>query len=704
MANWEAKTVSDVIDDINEQKIVLPVIQRNLVWDEDKMELLFDSLLKGHSFGGIIAVVEPSGMEPLFAFRLFSKEGELQDSELHTVVDHETMLIIDGQQRLQSFYMGLIGGLNSKKLYFNLYSKEDYEFEFASQINDLPPSQKEDGVEALTLWYPVTTLYISLKRYNDDRKVAKEIIKNRNIIDNDLSELVYDNVDKFDRAIFGHKAIGISQVFVDKDHPEGERRRMVELFRRLNDGGTRLSALELAASTLKGFNPNLEIFLRREVSKYADIGFRQDEVVKLLFLLQDNTVKEVTDITKEDADFAVANSVRILKSLDVVRRVLKHAELYEYYQGSGRSVIPLYAIAYHIFHKNINDSERDALYADHDINNPDFTNIKRWLSFSLLNGVFGKGKGWIPYRTGIRKILGVLSLYKNKAFPTDALFNVYENHPLIFSEDLDVSQINRWDHDFAFYLMYNCHSLTGRDVDHVHPKSLLEQAQVPGDKIHTINNYQLLDIETNRNDKRAKPFSDWLLQQNWAEIERQQYLARHLIPTNAMLWSIDNYDAFLQARSNLILEKVSQFIPTTSNPPQAESNLPPQAPIDNRAAWLSKEARNPETWLSGLADQKGIGKEFRLIVEAARSSGLYARFQNNWWIVQFTPTENRNRGLFDLSSELGIWLYADRIAEYTGFTIDIVNAKLNFGDRIDSPLVDQWIKNFLELFGSKKRE
>jgi len=49
-------------------------------------------------------------------------------------------------------------------------------------------------------------------------------------------------------------------------------------------------------------------------------------------------------------------------------------------------------------------------------------------------------------------------------------------------------------------------------------------------------------------------------------------------------------------------------------------------------------------------------------------------------------------------------LYADRIAEYTGFTIDIVNAKLNFGDRIDSPLVDQWIKNFLELFGSKKRE
>ena len=51
MANWESKTVSEVITKIADSQYVLPVIQRRLVWTEGKMELLFDTLLKGTSFG-----------------------------------------------------------------------------------------------------------------------------------------------------------------------------------------------------------------------------------------------------------------------------------------------------------------------------------------------------------------------------------------------------------------------------------------------------------------------------------------------------------------------------------------------------------------------------------------------------------------------------------------------------------------------------
>ena len=54
MASWKSYRVTDIITEIDEEKYVLPVIQRELVWSEDKMELLFDSLLKGNSFGGII--------------------------------------------------------------------------------------------------------------------------------------------------------------------------------------------------------------------------------------------------------------------------------------------------------------------------------------------------------------------------------------------------------------------------------------------------------------------------------------------------------------------------------------------------------------------------------------------------------------------------------------------------------------------------
>ena len=408
MADWQAKKIHDVVQEINDHIIVLPVIQRNLVWDEEKMELLFDSLLKGNSFGGIMALEDEKGSEPLFAFRHFSREGEIHDSDLPLVLDHNTLLIIDGQQRLQTFYMGLLGGANSKTLYFNLFSQGDYEFEYASQVSDLPSLRREDGDEIALLWYPVNTLYQRLKITSDDLVVAKEIIKTRTIQDENQKELIQVNVRSFERAVFAQNALGLSRVYINKEKPDLERRRMVELFRRLNDGGTRLSALDLAASSLKGFDYRLETFLRRDVPKFNDIGIGQDEMVKLLFLLQDNFTKEVTDIVKEDADFAVANSERILKTLEVLRQVLVDAELYPYFYDGGRSVIPLYFAAYHIFHKPQLIQALPGLYANYDANNPDFTNLKRWLYLSLLNGVFSRGKGWIPYRTGIHKILNVI--------------------------------------------------------------------------------------------------------------------------------------------------------------------------------------------------------------------------------------------------------------------------------------------------------
>ncbi len=75
IANWEDLTVRDVITRIKDNRIVLPVIQRRLVWDEEKMETLFDSLFRQNSFGSIICIEEMKGKKPLFAYRLFTVDG-----------------------------------------------------------------------------------------------------------------------------------------------------------------------------------------------------------------------------------------------------------------------------------------------------------------------------------------------------------------------------------------------------------------------------------------------------------------------------------------------------------------------------------------------------------------------------------------------------------------------------------------------------
>ena len=75
---WETKCIKDIVTEISEGKYVLPVIQRDFVWPEEKIELLFDSVLKEHCFGSIIAIEEPEGNSPLFAFRKFVQDGKNQ--------------------------------------------------------------------------------------------------------------------------------------------------------------------------------------------------------------------------------------------------------------------------------------------------------------------------------------------------------------------------------------------------------------------------------------------------------------------------------------------------------------------------------------------------------------------------------------------------------------------------------------------------
>lgn len=75
MATWKSFTVKDAVNHITDHRMVLPVIQRRLVWDEEQMEKLFDTLLRQDSFGGIMVIEEEKGEKPMFECRYFSVDG-----------------------------------------------------------------------------------------------------------------------------------------------------------------------------------------------------------------------------------------------------------------------------------------------------------------------------------------------------------------------------------------------------------------------------------------------------------------------------------------------------------------------------------------------------------------------------------------------------------------------------------------------------
>lgn len=565
MANWTHLSIKNVITKIKDEEIVLPVIQRRLVWSEDKMEMLFDSLLKGNSFGSIICIEEEKDTQPLFAYRIFTQDGNNVVSKEVSELSKTQWFIIDGQQRLQSFYIGLIGTLNNKRLYFDLFSNCDdmeYEFRFAVKAENLPKVNNERVSGCLInkcLWYPVDDLFQRLSETSKARQISKEIIKKYDIEDSIQIETIENNIQDFFDAVFAEESIGISKVSVNKSkEPIENRQRIVELFRRLNDGGTKLSSYDLVASIFKGFDYKMEQFLDKVVSENLDIGIDQDVLIKLLLVLNDKPSKEMSDLTAEDAEFATSNYERIQTTLKALKNFLYASSNYNWFAaGKNRSSIPLYFLAYHIFYSEIHTDMLEDMFKHFDTNDKNFQNMVIWLRLSLLNKVFSRGCGWIPYKTGIRKIHKVMEKNKGKSFPKNSLFNVYKYHPLRFIPAISRDSLSEFDQEYIFYLIYNgLPAIRNEDIDHIHPHSLLMAAGFDESIVNNIVNYQLLDSGTNRWEKNKKKLSDWIMN-CIDDANRKAYLDRHVIPQEPYLWEIENFEKFFEERAKLLADKIN---------------------------------------------------------------------------------------------------------------------------------------------------
>ncbi|GMO23417.1 MAG: hypothetical protein Ta2B_02620 [Termitinemataceae bacterium] len=399
-----------------------------------------------------------------------------------------------------------------------------------------------------------------LKKTNDEDQTAEEIISNDKIVDSTQKQHITKNVKAFYKNVNNALALGISKVNINRTFSEiDNKQKMVELFRRLNDGGTVLSPFDLVASKLKGYSWEMEGFLIEILQEYKSIGLTQDNLLKLIFLLEDNYNKEMVNIDATDAEFAICNKDKIKITLKALKDFLSHSKLYEYYENKNRSFIPLFFIAYHIFHRGLDNNSINSYFNNAETGNSDFNLMRKWFFNSLTNGVFkSKGAGWIPYKTGIKKLLEVIKQYHKKDFPTKELFDIYYNHPIIFTQDYKLENINQMDHSFLFYLMYDLSFIKRtNDIDHVMPKTLLENNYLP-EEFNNIKNYQLLDFGTNRGEKNGKAFREWVNNPEYVN-DKNYYITTHLIPEDENMWDESSFKSFSEKRGELILEKIKKY-------------------------------------------------------------------------------------------------------------------------------------------------
>ena len=123
--NNQKETIRKFVNYINNPEHLggfwLPNIQRPFVWSEEQIERLYDSILREYPIGTLLVWKNKSKIKHRRFIDHWKDSLRLLDFYVPVNEDIK-MLVLDGQQRMQSLFIGLKGSYNGRKLYFNVLS------------------------------------------------------------------------------------------------------------------------------------------------------------------------------------------------------------------------------------------------------------------------------------------------------------------------------------------------------------------------------------------------------------------------------------------------------------------------------------------------------------------------------------------------------------------------------------------------------
>lgn len=583
--SYNSATVASVVDQIN-RSYFLPAIQRPYVWEADQVVALFDSLLKGYPISTFLFwEVKPENRRnwQIYSFAEQFKYGEIHNEQAEPD-GRDVVLVLDGQQRLTSLLIGLRGSYTIKlknkrwdnpaawvkqRMYIDLFKdpgtedtedREDLGITYGLKFSAQKPNSNESH-----LWYKVGDIL----DFDDEDQFHKHV--------DDLLEGLPETVTKGQlsiarrtmenlyRKIWKDEAVSY---YMEKNQSYD---RVLDIFIRANDGGTKLSKSDLLLSMItskwNGINAREEIYdFVERLNNGLDRrnNFEKDFVMRSCLLISDlDHIYKVNNFTNDalatiqekwpNIRTALERTIRLVNGFGIDRDTLT-------------SVNALLPIAY--FLSKI-DRALDGS-TGFEVQNRDL--IRRWLLGALLNGVFG---GNSDQTLGVARQVIKEACELSDDFPyaalCDALLRRRGRVVGFDANNLDALLGTRYTQRTCFLalsVLYDEHNWgsTLYHIDHIIPKSLCTRANLQGrglseEKISKIvasvdqvGNLQLLHGRENL-EKGNLDFGEWM------ETRDSNFLQRHLIPEARHLWKPEMLLEFIAAREALIRNRMHSFAP-----------------------------------------------------------------------------------------------------------------------------------------------
>ena len=579
-------TIRKTLDGIHHHKFVLPAIQREFVWKPVQIYRLFDSLMQGYPIGAFLfwrVGPEISNKFKFYDFVLHYHQRDRRHCQLlppPPMPNQPLTAVLDGQQRLTALNIGLRGSMAwklpykwrnnpnafpTRRLYLDLLWRPDeddkaglqYRFEFLTEERLKSSGNGE-------CWFPVGDVLamdsgvVPMLAWLNERLPQEKTTQALTILDR-LHSVV-------------HK-----EHFVAYFEEEGqELDKVLQIFIRMNDGGTPLSHSDLLFSIVVSQWSQRDA--REEIHSLVDklnrigrIGFSfpRDLVLRAGLMLSDvgSVGFNVDNFNRENVDVFEDKWENIKRALTLTVQLVASFGFNGQTLTTRNAILP---IAYYLFVKNPGDA-----YLTHSRFEQDRKAIRRWLIQCLLKSSIS-GSGLDTLLTAHRRVIRESRENGDKEFPVARIHEEMagRGRALVF-EDSELENLANMRYGdrrmFALLsLLFPFVDLRNQfHIDHIFPrarftKRRLASAGVPHEKIDDViwrrdglANLQLLQGEEN-NEKRAKMPNEWLRQSRPDPISRQAYLDRHLL--GEIPDSITEFDAFYEARREGLKARIKQIL------------------------------------------------------------------------------------------------------------------------------------------------
>ena len=273
----------------------LPNIQRPFVWSEEQICRLFDSILRQYPISTLLIWKTKMGVRRRKFIDNFKEEHRHRLGTFKVPDDDKKKcLVLDGQQRLQSLYIGLRGSYDGKELYLDILSGDltapddiRYKFRF---------------LEPQTARFP----YVRFKDivFSDEkpRVIAEKIsAQSESGLDTIGIDKIKDHVDLIRETFFNESGIAYQELDSIDQASLYKEDDVVEIFIRANSGGTHLGKSDLLFSLLTSAwddaDDRMEILL--DELNMQDFAFTRDFILKTCLTLLDQGARyEVTKFRK----------------------------------------------------------------------------------------------------------------------------------------------------------------------------------------------------------------------------------------------------------------------------------------------------------------------------------------------------------------------------------------------------------------------